>query len=76
MSYHHPEEDLLLSYSAGVLGEGWSLAIATHLAYCPTCRSVVKDADDVGGALLDDETPVSLSPGSFEAVLEKINEPS
>ena len=76
MSYHHPEEDLLLSYSAGALGEGWSLAIATHLAYCPTCRSVVKDADDVGGVLLDDETPVSLSPGSFEALLEKINEPS
>ena len=76
MSYHHPEEDLLLSYSAGALGEGWSLAVATHLAYCPACRSIVEDADNLGGALLDDETPVSLSPGSFEALLEKINEPS
>ena len=76
MSHHHPEEDLLLSYSAGALGEGWSLAVATHLAYCPTCRSSVKDADEIGGALLDDEAPALLSPGSFEAVLEKINEPS
>ena len=76
MSHHHPEEDLLLSYSAGALGEGWSLAVATHLAYCPTCRSSVNDADEIGGALLDDEAPALLSPGSFEAVLEKINEPS
>ena len=76
MSYHHPEEDLLLGYSAGALGEGWSLAVATHLAYCPTCRSVVEDADDLGGVLLADETPVSLSPGSFDALLKKINEAS
>ena len=48
MSTHHPGVDLLLSYSAGSLGEGWSLAIATHLAYCPTCRSAVEDADDLG----------------------------
>ena len=72
MSTHHPGEDLLLSYSAGSLGEGWSLAIATHLAYCPTCRSAVEDADDLGGALLADEMPEKLSPGSFEAMLKKI----
>ncbi len=72
MSSHHPEIDLLLSYSAGALGEGWSLAVATHLAYCPTCRSVVESADDLGGALLDDETPEALSSGSFEAMLEKV----
>ena len=75
MSSHHPEKDLLLSYSAGALGEGWSLAVATHLAYCPDCRSVVEDADDLGGVLLADETPETLSPGSFEALMEKIREP-
>ena len=75
MSSHHPEKDLLLSYSAGSLGEGWSLAVATHLAYCPTCRSVVEDADDLGGVFLADETPDMLSPGSFDAMLKKIKEP-
>ncbi|MDG2034733.1 MAG: ChrR family anti-sigma-E factor [Rhodospirillales bacterium] len=75
MSSHHPDKDLLLSYSAGSLGEGWSLAVATHLAYCPTCRSVVESADDLGGALLDDEMPDALSPGSFEAMLKKIKTP-
>ena len=76
MSSHHPNEDLLLSYSAGALGEGWSLAVATHLAYCPTCRSAVEDADDLGGALLAEETPMALSSGSFEAMLEKIKKPA
>ena len=75
MSSHHPEEDLLLSYSAGALGEGWSLAVATHLAYCPTCRALVEGADDLGGALLADETPMKLSPGSFETMMEKIKAP-
>jgi putative transcriptional regulator len=29
---HHIGDDLLLSYAAGSLSEGWSLAVATHLA--------------------------------------------
>ena len=71
MISHCPEGDLVLSYSAGALGEGWSLAVASHLAYCSTCRSVAEYADEVGGVLLDDQTPSHMPLGSFDSLLEK-----
>ena len=32
---HHPNEETLLDYASGALGEAWSVAVATHLAVCP-----------------------------------------
>ncbi|AJY46585.1 ChrR family anti-sigma-E factor [Martelella endophytica] len=51
---HHVSDDLLLEYAAGSLSEGWSLAVATHLAYCPDCRKRLSMMEAAGGALLED----------------------
>lgn len=53
MLNHHVSDELLLSYEAGSLAEGWSLAVATHLAYCAPCRERARAAAKVGGALLE-----------------------
>ena len=58
---HHPSEALLLDYASGALGEGWSVAIATHLALCPACREIVRDMESVGAALMDGLKPAPLS---------------
>ncbi len=58
---HHPSEALLLDYASGALGEGWSVAIATHLALCPTCRQVVQDMEAIGAALMESLKPAPLS---------------
>ena len=60
---HHIGDDLLLSYAAGSLAEGWSLAVATHLAMCPVCRERLALAEAAGGQLLEtlDAEP---APGS------------
>ena len=58
---HHPSEALLLDYASGALGEGWSVAIATHLALCPTCRQVVRDMESIGAALMEDLEPAPIS---------------
>ena len=50
---HHISDDLLLSYAAGSLAEGWSIAVATHLALCPKCRSRLTVAEGIGGTLLE-----------------------
>ena len=75
MISHHPQDDLLLSYSAGALGEGWSLAVATHLSYCPYCKTAVDVADCLGGAFLADEEPETMASGCFEAMIDKIEAP-
>ena len=47
MPTKHLSDALLLDYAAGSLTEGWSLAVATHLALCPACRSRALAAEAV-----------------------------
>ena len=75
---HHISDEILLSYAAGSLAEGWSLLVATHLALCPHCRARSRSADAVGGWLLEslEETPVSSSAlPSVMARIERDNSP-
>lgn len=50
---HHVSDELLLSYAAGNLAEGWSIAIATHLALCPSCRRRLDFMEHAGGEMLE-----------------------
>ena len=68
---YHPSEDFLLAYAAGDLGEAWSLVIATHLALCPVCRGAVRDAEAIGGALIDELAPETLAGDALEKTLAR-----
>lgn len=70
---HHPSEALLLDYASGALGEGWSLAVATHLALCPVCRTVVADMEALGGSLLETMPPERLPDAAFDAVMARLD---
>ena len=70
---HHPSDLLLLDYASGALSEGWSLAVAPHIALCPPCRQRRKHMEAIGGALLEDEIPVSSAGLSFEYIESKLN---
>jgi putative transcriptional regulator len=61
---HHLDDDLIASYAAGSLAEGWSLAVATHLALCPDCRKRLATAEAVGGELLE---AGEMDPGPDDA---------
>lgn len=65
---HHIGDDLLLSYAAGSLSEGWSLAVATHLSMCPACRRRLALAEAAGGEMLSSIAPATPVAGSWEAV--------
>lgn len=72
---HHLADDLLLDYAAGSLAEGWSLAVATHLALCPDCRRRLAAAEAAGGQLLEtlDTAPDS---GSWASVRARLGTPT
>lgn len=55
---HHLEDEMLMLYAAGRLSEGWSVAVATHLALCPSCRGRVGVYEAIGGHFLDNEEPI------------------
>jgi putative transcriptional regulator len=76
MPRHHPSEATILAYSAGALGEGLSLVVASHLGYCPECRSQVAQGEVIGGALLADLAPSPLAPGAREHMLLQLDRPA
>ena len=59
--HHHPLPECLLAYANGGIGEAESLFIATHLAFCPTCRNTAQIGECVGSRILCETaaTPVS-----------------
>ncbi len=50
---HHLSDDLLSAYAAGTLAEGWSIAVASHLALCPSCRARLAGYEHLGGQLIE-----------------------
>lgn len=68
---HHLSEEILMEYAAGSLAEGWSIAVASHLALCPDCRRKVDMMEQAGGAMLGDivceDTSVGDSWGRMKA---------
>lgn len=54
---HHVSDGLLAAYATGELAEGWSLAIATHLALCPECRVRLARFETAAGELMEETAP-------------------
>ena len=69
---HHISDEILMSYAAGTLTEGWSLLVATHLALCPRCRTRIRSAEAVGGWLLESLEETPISPGLLEKLMARI----
>ncbi len=72
---HHIADDLILSYAAGSLAEGWSLAVATHLSLCPACRARLAVAEAAGGALLETLAAAPVADSSWAAVRGRLAAP-
>ncbi len=71
---HHISDDLLVSYAAGSLAEGWSLAVATHLALCPACRRQLSIAEGVGGQMLETLADDRASDDSWASMRNRLSE--
>jgi putative transcriptional regulator len=54
---HHLDPATLVSYAAGSLPEALAAVAATHLGLCPHCRAQLRDAENIGGQLLEQQIP-------------------
>ena len=71
---HHISDDLLVSYAAGSLAEGWSIAVATHLALCPSCRRRLTVAESIGGELLETMADDAAVDESWASVRNRLQQ--
>lgn len=77
MSTHHPDEILLLEYSAGSLSEPQALCIRLHLDRCSLCRSQLEIMDYLGSAMLEDQHQhVELSEDLFDRINSSLDKES
>lgn len=64
---HHISDELLLDYATGNLAEGWSIAVATHLALCPACRDRLSFMEHTGGQILEATEVVAEETSSSDS---------
>ena len=70
---HHPSDELLLDYASGALDEGWSLAVATHLALCPDSRQRVSEIEAIGASFMESLSPTPLLKSSCDSVFSRLS---
>lgn len=74
MPTHMPSTELLADYASGAASPGTSLLIACHLTQAPESRRHVAEMERIGGALLADEEPAPMQPGSLDTVMAMLDD--
>jgi putative transcriptional regulator len=70
---HHATDETLMRFAAGTLAAGPAIVVDAHLARCPACRARVGAYEALGGALLEDSEPTTLSATALSDVLALID---
>ncbi|WP_312594683.1 ChrR family anti-sigma-E factor [Brevundimonas sp.] len=68
----NPSEERLLAYASGSLSAPEAVVVAAHLALRPANDAWVRELQAVGGAFLDDASPVDLSEDALAHALARI----
>ncbi len=72
MLKHHPSPELLSAAAVGRLSPGVHKIILAHAALCSECRALLDEREVIGGAMLDDDEGITLTPGALERTLGRI----
>jgi len=72
--HHHPPDELLTAFAAGVLDLGQHVAVTTHLLGCPHCRAMARAMEHVGGAMLAGLSPTEMSAGALAVVEARLGD--
>ncbi|MDW5315860.1 ChrR family anti-sigma-E factor [Rhizobium sp. PL01] len=72
---HHVSDDMLMSYAAGTLSEGWSIGVATHLPFCPDCRRRLAEFENIGGFFLECQDADNNAVSGWEDMKNRIERP-
>ena len=77
---HHLDPATLVSYAAGSLPEALAVVAATHLGICPHCRAQLRDAENIGGQLLEQQIPDQAEASRLArmrlSILDRLDDPA
>ena len=72
-SQFHPDESLLLEFSAGTLATAPSICVSAHLHFCSKCRAQLLRLDQVGSQLMSEAKPLELEEDTFDKVMANLD---
>ncbi|UTA48632.1 ChrR family anti-sigma-E factor [Simiduia sp. 21SJ11W-1] len=73
MIKHHPDDNLLIEFSAGTLAFAQSIAVSSHLHFCRHCQQRVDRLTQVGGTLMQEADAVPVSDDLLSQVMDKLD---
>jgi len=72
-SQFHPDETMLLEFSAGTLATAPSICVSAHLHFCSKCRAQLLRLDQVGSQLMSEAKPLELEEDTFDKVMANLD---
>ena len=70
---HHPDNAMLVEFSAGTLDTATSICVSAHLHYCEKCRNEVLRLNQVGSQLMTEAEPTEVDADLLDKVMAKID---
>lgn len=70
---HHPEDELLASYSAGSLPLSQAMCVSAHLEHCQSCNQKLRRLNSVGSALLENLSPAPVADKLKSKLLDQLD---
>lgn len=71
---HHLDQATLVSYASGALPQALSLATAAHMELCAQCRGRLREAERIGGALMQQHSSTVVPIRGRSAMLARLDE--
>ena len=72
-SQFHPDETMLLEFSAGTLATAPSICVSAHLHFCSKCRTQLLRLDQVGAQLMSEAKPLEIKEDAFDTVMANLD---
>jgi len=66
-------DEWIVSYASGALSEAHALVVASHCHFYPILQEKIIDAENIGGALMENSEPSEVSNLLFEELMNKID---
>lgn len=72
--HHHPSDDQLTEFSAGVLPMSRALCVSAHVEHCHSCQQRLKKMQQLASAQLDTLAPQRVSDALKQSVMQGIKQ--
>lgn len=71
----HPDDNLLVEFSAGTLDTGLAIAVKAHISMCPKCQENVRNLNHIGASLFhtaEQKSEVDNDSTRFASLMQNI----